>query len=270
MPFAEAGLESYLKEINKTPLLTPKEEPELARLVAKGDAAARDRMIRANLRLVVHVAGQYARRGVPLMDLIAEGNIGLMRAVERFSPDRHTRFSTYAIWWIRQHIRRALQTCGSTVRVPGYMVEIISRWKKVRQELCAKLGREPTHREIAKKMKLSSQRLKMLELAFHATATGERAPDTSWVFEGMVADKHTTPPEQVALNKSNRERLQRCLDAIDEREAEVLRLRYGFDTGDPMTLEKIGERLKLTRERIRQIESGALRKLSEIIREKPS
>jgi len=261
MAYREPGLEAYLKEIDCFPLLTKEEEQALARRIAQGDASARDRMIRSNLRLVVHVASRYARRGVALIDLIAEGNIGLMKAVERFKADRDTRFSTYATWWIRQHIRRALQTCGPTVRVPGYMVELISRWKRVRQELTKKLGREPSEKQIATKMEVSPQRLKMIQHAFHATATGEGSPDMSWVFEGTVADKRSMSPEQPMLDESDRELIERCLNAISEREAEVLRLRYGLDTGEPLTLEKIGTRLKLTRERIRQIESEALRKL---------
>ena len=268
MLFQEAGLAAYLAEINKTPLLTAAEEATLARRIAKGDARARDKMIRANLRLVVHVAGRYNRRGVSLMDLIAEGNLGLIKAVERFKAERKTRFSTYATWWIRQHVRRALQTCGPTVRVPGYMVELISHWKKARQELTEKLGREPSEQEIAKRMKISHQRLEMIHRAFHALATGNNAPDMNWVFEGTVADTHSTRPEQRIAEEMNHAYIERCLDAISERDAEILRLRYGLDSGEPMTLDKIGKRLKLTRERIRQIESAALRKLAEVIEAK--
>ena len=265
----EPGLEAYLGEIDKTPLLTAEEEAALARRVAQGDSAARDRMIRANLRLVVHVVGRYGRRGVSLMDLIAEGNLGLMKAVERFRAERHTRFSTYATWWIRQYVRRGLQTCGPTVHVPGYMVELITRWKKVRQELTEKLGREPPEAAIAKRMAISPQRLRMIHRAFHAAATGEQSPDMSWVFEGTVADERAVQPEAALIEEGNRQLIRRCLDVIDEREAEVLRLRYGLDSGEPMTLEKIGLRLKLTRERIRQIESGALRKLAAIMKTRP-
>lgn len=268
MRFDEPGIEAYLEEINRIPLLTKEEEVTLAGRIAKGDTDARDRMIRSNLRLVVHVAGQYSHRNVPLMDLIAEGNIGLMKAVERFRADKGTRFSTYATWWIRQHIRRALQTCGPTVRVPGYMVELISRWKRVRQALTEECGREPAAREVAERMDISPQRLRMIRNALNAMTTGERSPDMSWVLEGTIADEHAVLPEQELFDQSDRELIQRCLDAISEREADVLRLRYGFDTGEPMTLEKIGERLRLTRERIRQIESEALHKLSAVIREK--
>ena len=267
MAYQEAGLETYLHEIDRFPLLTKEEEVELAKRVAKGDAEARDNMIRSNLRLVVHVATQYARRGVALIDLIADGNIGLMKAVERFEPERETRFSTYATWWIRQHIRRALQTCGPTVRVPGYMVELIARWKKVRQKLAKELGREPSERQIAKRMEITPQRLRMIQRAFQASATGQKAPDMSWVFEGTVADERAVSPDHRLLQEGDRELIDRCLEAITEREGEVLRLRYGLDTGEPMTLEQIGKKLKLTRERIRQIEAEALRKLHETVKE---
>jgi RNA polymerase primary sigma factor len=266
MRFDEAGLQAYLKEIEQFKLLDRDEEAELARRIARGDHEARNRMIRSNLRLVVHVAMQYNHRGVALMDLIAEGNIGLMKAVERFKAERHTRFSTYATWWIRQHIRRALQTCGPTVRVPGYMVELISKWKKTRNRLTETLAREPTAREIAGEMGLSAHRLRMIRSAFNAAATGEAAPDMSWVFEGTVADRHSPRPEQELLEESDRQIIDACLAAISEREAEVLRMRYGLDTGEPMTLEKIGAELGLTRERIRQIESEALHKLAACMR----
>ena len=267
MRFEEAGLDAYLEEIDRFKLLTRETEAELARKIAQGDHEARNRMIRANLRLVVHVAMHYARRGVSVMDLIADGNIGLMKAVERFSADRKTRFSTYAMWWIRQYIRRAVQTCGPTVRVPGYMVELVTRWKKTRSELYERLAREPTAVEISTKMGLSPHRFRMIRSALNAVATGEAAPDMSWVFEGMVADTSTPAPEEESFRESDHELIQRCLEALSEREAEVLRLRYGLDSGEPMTLEKIGRRLRLTRERIRQIESEGQRKLAAVIKE---
>jgi len=267
MRLDEPGLDTYLKEIDQIPLLTPEEETATARKVVQGDAEARDWMIRANLRLVVHVALQYARRGVAVMDLIAEGNIGLMKAVERFDPERHTRFSTYGTWWIRQYIRRALQTCGPTIRVPGYMIELIARRKKVRKKLAEELHRDPTEREITERMDVSPQRLRMIQSALHAMATGENSPDMSWVFDGTMADRRVAPPEQALLDEGNRQILRRCAEAVTDREWEVLRLRYGLDAEETMTLEKIGERLGLTRERIRQIESEALKKLHAAIKE---
>ncbi len=268
MRFNDAGFEAYLRDLDAFNLLTKEEEQELAARVAKGDRQARDEMIRANLRLVVHEAMRYAGRGVSLMDLIAEGNIGLMKAVERFKPEHDTRFSTYATWWIKQYVRRALQTCGPTVRVPGYMVELISRWKRMRNDLRRKLGREPTAEEIRKRMDISTHQLRTIHRAFRATSTGSPSPDMSWMFEGAVADERAPAPEQEMLDESEREFIQRCLDAINEREAEVLRLRYGLDSGEPMTLEQIGHRLDLSRERIRQLEGEALRKLEKVMKER--
>jgi len=268
MRYDEPGLDTYLEEIERYRLLTREEEVELARRIARGDQEARHEMIRANLRLVVHVAMQYASRHVSLLDLIAEGNIGLMKAVERFDPDRHIRFSTYATWWIRQYVRRALQTCGPTVRVPGYMVELISRWKRAREELTEKLGRDPTANEVSKHMNLSPERMQMIRRALSASSTTGPAPETAWLLEGALADTSTPAPEDQILKESEYELLQHCASALTDREWDVLRLRYGLDTGRPMTLEKIGERIGLTRERVRQIESEALRKLSEAYRER--
>lgn len=268
MRYDEPGIEAYLKEIEHFKLLSAEEEAQLARRIAKGDAQARDRMIRSNLRLVVHIAMQYARRGVSLMDLIAEGNIGLMKAVERFKAERHTRFSTYATWWIKQHIRRAVQTCGPTIHVPGYMVELISKWKKIKSKLAKQLHRPPSAAEITKCMEISPQRLRMMRYALNALATGGRAPDMTWIFEGAYADKNIPGPEEEMFKESDRQFIEHCLAAISPREQEILRLRYGLDTGEPMTLKKIGSKLNLTRERIRQIESEALHKLTAAVKEK--
>lgn len=262
MRFDEPGLEAYLKEIDQIRLLRRKEEEELARRVAEGDAAARDRMIRANLRLVVHMARQYARPGVSLMDLIAEGNIGLMKAVERFDPGRHTRFSTYAAWWIRQYIRRGMQLCGPTVRVPGYMVELVSRWKRVSQELTEELARPPTDYEVAERMSISPHRLRMINRAIRASGTLDNHADMSWVFEGAFADERTSAPDDELISEENRRLIMRCMEALSEREAEIMSRRFGLYTGTPLTLDAIGKRLGLTRERVRQIEAEALKKLS--------
>jgi RNA polymerase primary sigma factor len=270
MRFDEPGLQAYFKEINQFPLLTAAEEVDLANRVRRRDHEARDRMIRSNLRLVVHLAAQYARRGAPLMDLIAEGNIGLMKAVERFDPGRHTRFSTYATWWIRQHIRRALQTCGPTVRVPGYMVELVARWRRATQDLTEKFGRHPPDEEVAAEMKISRHRMRMISKALHAASTTASAPDMSWVFEGTYADDRIAPPDQELIEEADRMLIKRCLEALTEREKQVIQFRYGLYAGEPMTLEKIGERLGLTRERIRQVESQALRKLAVVIGKKAS
>jgi len=270
MRFDEPGLQPYFNEIEQFPLLTAKEEVDLGNRVKRGDHEARDRMIRSNLRLVVHLAGHYAHRGAPLMDLIAEGNIGLIKAVERFNPDRHTRFSTYATWWIRQHIRRALQTCGPTVRVPGYMVELIARWRRATQVLTEKFSRHPSDEEVAAELKMSRHRMRMISKALHAASTTDSGPDMSWVFEGTYADDRIAPPDQELIEEADRNLIKRCLDALSEREKQVIQHRYGLYAGEPMTLERIGERLNLTRERIRQIESQALRKLAVVIHKQKS
>ena len=265
MRFDEPGLDAYLKEINQVRLLTAQEEADLAVRVTRHDKEARDEMIRRNLRLVVHLAMRYTHRGVPLMDLIAEGNIGLMRAVEGFRPERHTRFSTYATWWIRQHIRRALQTCGPAVRVPGYMVELVARWRRVSQQLTEKFERPPTDAEIGKRMAVSPERMRMINSALRAAATTDRAPDMSWVFEGSVADNRIESPDHALLVETTHQMIKHSLAALTQREKEVLELRYGLEGAEPITLEKIGRHLDLTRERVRQIESGALRKLAQVI-----
>jgi RNA polymerase primary sigma factor len=269
MRFQEPGLEAYLKEIEQVALLTAQEEQELAtRISREDDHQARNEMVRRNLRLVVQIATHFTHRGVALMDLIAEGNIGLIRAAERFRADRHTRFSTYATWWIRQHIRRALQTCGPTVRVPGYMVELVTHWRRASQQLTEKHGRQPTDQEVAKHMKISPARIRMIGRAIHAAATTDRARDMSWVFEGAVADDRIASPEHEMLVEATHQFIGRSFAVLTHREKEVLELRYGIGGGEAMTLEKIGRRLRLTRERVRQIESEALAKLKKVIGER--
>ena len=225
-------------------------------------------MIRANLRLVVQIATPYASRRVSLLDLIAEGNIGLVRAVEKFQPDSRTPFRTYATRWIRQHIRRAVQSSGPTVRIPGYMVEVISHWKHVRREMTE----QPAASRACRKSR-GSCTSKSTACAWCAGRCLPRARANSRrivlrIFEGSVADDRIPSPEKELLDASDHELLKRCMDNISEREAEVLRLRYGLESGEPMTLEKIGKKLDLTRERIRQIENGALHKLAVAIRRK--
>ena len=266
--FQDSSLRIYLREIDQYPLLTRQQEEELGTRVGQGDREARDTMIRCNLRLVVRIAREYARRGVPLADLIAEGNIGLMKAVERFDPNHGARFSTYATWWIRQTVRRALQTCGPAVRVPGYMVELISRWKRTSEKLTARFGRKPTTEEMGGELDMSPKRISVIRRALRAASTSPgSSPDMMWLFEDVLVDERNQPPDQALLDKSDHQMIETCLQVIDQREAEILRLHFGFDTGDPMTLQKIGERLGVTRERVRQLEAEALRKLGRVIRQ---
>jgi len=259
----DSGLRAYLKEIEQYPLLTREDEESLGRRIHQGDPEARDHMIRSNLRLVVRIAREFSRSGLPFADLVAEGNIGLMKAVERFDPDEGARFSTYATWWIRQTIRRAIQSCTPTVRVPGYMVELISRWKRASEDLTSLHGRPPTTAEMARKLDMSPKRLAVIRRALRAShSSPETSPDMMWLFEDVLVDERGKAPDQTLLHQSDHEMIERCMAAIDEREAELLRLRYGFDSGEPMTLQEIGRRLGVTRERVRQLEADALRKLA--------
>ena len=261
--FVDPGLQVYLKEIQQYRLLTREDEETLGRRVNQGDAEARNQMIRCNLRLVVRIAREFTRSRVPLADLVAEGNIGLMKAVERFNPEEGTRFSTYATWWIRQTIRRAIQACAPTVRVPGYMVELISKWRKASQELTSLLGRPPSTAEMAEKLEMSPKRISVIVRALHASHFSPRSsPDMMWLFEDVLVDERGKAPDEELLERSDHEMIERCMEVVDERESELLRLRYGLDTGEPMTLSEIGKRIGVTRERVRQIEAEALRKLA--------
>jgi len=265
----ERCLETYLKEINEVGLLNADQEKDLARRVRVGDATARDHMIRANLRLVVSIAKRYANRGLTLQDLIAEGNIGLMKAVERFNPDLNCRFSTYAAWWIKQSIRRALVNTVRTVRVPSYMVELISHWKGVAMELSYRLGRQAKPDEIAEGL-ANEQRIvhddswDVVERTIRSGAPASSV-DAIWSASETIEDSRAKRPDEQFLDACEIEKLNELLGIIDEREALVLRLRYGFGDAEPMTLKEIGEVVGLTRERVRQIEGDALRKLHSIM-----
>jgi len=265
----ERCLETYLKEINEVALLTAGQERELATRVRTGDPTARDHMIRANLRLVVSIAKRYVNRGLSLQDLIAEGNIGLMRAVERFDPDRNCRFSTYAAWWIKQAIRRSLVNTVRTVRVPSYMVELISHWKGVATELSYHLGRTPKADEIAEGLAAENRVVQdeswdVVERTIRGGASSSSS-DAFWSASEAIEDSKTKSPDEEFLSTCEIEKLNELLKVIDEREALILRLRYGFGEAEPMTLKEIGEVVGLTRERVRQIEAESLRKLHSIM-----
>ena len=259
------GLDTYLADINEVPLLDAEEEIDLALRIADGDMAAREHMIRANLRLVVSIAKNYVNRGLTFMDLIEEGNIGLMKAVEKFDPEAGCRFSTYATWWIKQGIRRALVNTVKTVRVPSYMSEIVSRWKNMSMELTYLLGRSPTSAEIAAELELPQSNWNVVRETVLANSqpTHSMNEDSSSVYADALEDTRSKSPEEEIFTNLEIQRLQELLEALDSRESNILRLRYGIgpDNPKPMTLKAIGEQIGVTRERVRQMEQEALRKL---------
>lgn len=261
---AERCLETYLTEINEVPLLDAQEEQDLGRKIQAGDQRARERMIRANLRLVVAVAKTYGDRGLSLQDLIAEGNIGLMKAAEKFDPNAGCRFSTYGTWWIKQSIRRALTNTVKQVRVPSYMAELISRWRVVSLELTYLLGRSPTVEEVASELEIPEESWPLLKRTIHTSGLGQQVSlDALTANQDTVEDVSAVTPDEQLLNSDMIAKLGDLLKVIDEREATILRLRYGLGSpdGETMTLKEIGKVVGLTRERVRQIEQEALKKL---------
>jgi RNA polymerase primary sigma factor len=259
----QAPLETYLREINQTDLLTAEEEKTLARAIGQGDVRARDHMIRANLRLVVNIARGYNGRGLPLPDLIEEGNLGLLRAVEGFDPTMGTRFSTYASYWIKQSIKRALINSAKTIRIPAYMVELLSKWRRASARLTEELRRSPTHEEVARVLGLPKKKLPIVKKAihiYHSTPQSDQ-PEGGWSLGEMVEDERLKNPEDVMLETDILEHALQLLNEMDPREATVLRMRFGLDDREPHTLKEIGETLSLTRERVRQIETEALGRL---------
>ncbi|HZZ71879.1 MAG TPA: RNA polymerase sigma factor RpoD/SigA [Pirellulales bacterium] len=260
----QSPLETYLREINETSLLTAKDERELAGAIGNGDVRARDRMVRANLRLVVNIARGYTGKGLALQDLIEEGNLGLLRAVEGFDPAMGTRFSTYASYWIKQSIKRALINTAKTIRIPAYMVELLSKWRRATARLTEELGRTPTPEEIARVLGLARKKLPIIKKAiriYNSTPQTDQ-PENGWSLGELVMDDATRSPEDEMQNTDSLSHVLRMLEHMDNREATVLKMRFGLDSGEPRTLKEIGESLGLTRERVRQIETEALAKLA--------
>jgi len=261
-----SGLRSYLREIGQYPLLSREEEQKLAHDIAeRGDHAAKERMVLCNLRLVVDIAKRYAGRGRDLMDLVAEGNLGLLHAVDKFDADRGFRFSTYATWWIKRAIRRAVSSSARTVRIPTHMVETIAHAKQAQTQLRAELKREPTIDQIAERLQLTPARALLLK---QALAADTRSMDQS-LGTGSLADilrsREEPGPDEVVFDRMQKQALSELLQTIDEREARILSLRFGLDEGGPKTLREVGRIVHLSRERVRQIEHRALEKLKEAL-----
>jgi RNA polymerase primary sigma factor len=256
-------LETYLRDINETSLLTADEEKRLAEAIGRGDAAARDHMVRANLRLVVNIARGYANRGLQLPDLIEEGNLGLLRAVEGFDPKVGTRFSTYASYWIKQSIKRALINNGKTIRIPAYMVELLSKWRRATARLSEALGRTPTPEEIARMLGLARKKLPIIKKAIHVhTATPQTEHPDGWSLGEIIRDENAKCPAEVLLDHDTLRHVLHRVSELEPRAATIIKLRFGLEGGDPMTLKEIGGVLGITRERVRQIESETLASLA--------
>lgn len=262
-------MRTYMQEIGKTPLLTKEEEIELAARIKKGDKDARDHMISANLRLVVKIAHDYNNFGMPLLDLISEGNIGLVKAVERFDPSKGGKLSTYAAWWIKQSIKRALANQSKTIRLPVHLVDRIAKMRKVTAELADELDREPTDEEIAYTMGLPVNKIAHLK-SVSVRPSSLDAPvgeDGDTTFGELVGDENEASPLDNLQEKSISNDIKSVIDQLDDREAEIIHLRFGLDGNHPLTLEEVGERFDITRERVRQIQNIALHKMRRIMTE---
>jgi len=265
-PALHTDLQLYLKQINEVPLLNAAEEKELGwRIINDNDHQAKEHMVRANLRLVVSISKNYMHRGLPLADLIEEGNLGLIRAVEGFDPAQGARFSTYASWWIKQAIKRTLINAVQPIHIPAYMVELIARWKDTSRELEEQLGRQPTTQELAKAMNVAPKKLQVIRRAVKAYNAPSQAPvgddGTMMDYANVFEDNRCGNPEESIEQSEEFQVILKLLDAIDERDARVLKLRFGLEGQQPLTLKEIGREVGLTRERVRQIELDALKKL---------
>lgn len=264
LPTSEKStIKIYLQEIGKTPLLKPSEEVELAALIQQGDTQARERMIKANLRLVVKIAHDYSNFGLPLLDLISEGNIGLVKAVERFDPSKGGKLSTYAAWWIKQSIKRALANQSKTIRLPVHLVDKIARMRRVAAELEEVLGRVPTDEEVAYEMEMSVNKVAHLKSVSvrPASLNAPVTDDESTEFGDLIGDDNSVNPLDNLQNNNVVDDLTRLVEELEPREAEIIRLRFGLNGDKGKTLEEVGEIFGVTRERVRQLQNMALTRM---------
>ncbi len=261
---ADDSVRLYLREIGKIPLLNAEEELALAQQVVAGDKRAKDKMAEANMRLVVSIAKRYVGRGLDLLDLIQEGNTGLLRAVEKFDPDKGFKFSTYATWWIRQAITRAIADQARTIRIPVHMVETINKLLRTQRRLTQELNREPSNEEIAKEMEIEVEKVEhimKIKQDISSLDASVRDDEEDSVLADFIEDEDTISPEESATGQLLKEHVKDMLGALTEREQKILKLRFGLEDGKSHTLEEVGQEFSVTRERIRQIEAKALAKL---------
>ncbi|BCU77412.1 RNA polymerase sigma factor RpoD/SigA [Luteolibacter sp. LG18] len=267
---SDSSLKLYLREISKTPLLTPEEEIQLAKRIKKGDKEARSHMIRANLRLVVKIAQDYSGYGLPISDLISEGNIGLMKAVERFDPKKGGKLSTYAAWWIKQSIKRALANQSKTIRLPVHMVDKIAKMRRISTILAEALGREPTEEELADEIGLPRRKLAMLKQASQRPTSLDAPINEGEATEygEIIGDERAGNPLEMLADKNLHNQLDGLLSVLDERERKIIDERFGLTGKKPLTLEEVGRQFGVTRERIRQLQNSALNKMRRALRKK--
>jgi RNA polymerase primary sigma factor len=266
----ETGFQLYLRQIAQIPLLTPEQEIQLARRIKRGDQKALTQMVSANLRLVVKIARDYANFGLPLLDLISEGNIGLMKAVERFDPKKGGKLSTYAAWWIKQSITRALANQTKTIRLPIHLVEKIGKMRRVSSQMMEELGREPSDDELAEEIGLSSSKVAALKrAALRPASLDEPIQEGEYFqFRDIVGDEESDDPFETLRDKDMLEEVDELLDMLGDRERMIINSRFGLDGQEPKTLEEIGETFGVTRERIRQLQNVALLKLRGALRKR--
>lgn len=256
----------YLREIGKIPLLSAEEEMELAQRVIEGDKKAKDKMAEANMRLVVSIAKRYSGRGLDFLDLIQEGNTGLLRAVEKFDPEKGFKFSTYATWWIRQAITRAIADQARTIRIPVHMVETINKLLRTQRRMTQELNREPTIEELSKELEMEPEKIEYVmkikqDISSLDAGVGRDGDEEDSVLGDFIEDEETISPEESAANQLLKEQVQEVLSSLSDREQKIVRMRFGLDNGKSHTLEEVGQEFAVTRERIRQIEAKALAKL---------